>query len=116
MAKTGKVLWRQRVRTPYNTAALTTAGGLVFVGDWDRHFYAYDAQTGALLWQTRTPTSAQGFPITYSVRGRQYLAVPSGSGGGSWTSLIPFELTPEIARPTGGNSILVFALPEARPR
>jgi alcohol dehydrogenase (cytochrome c) len=116
MAKTGKVLWRQRVRTPYNTAALTTAGGLVFVGDWDRHFYAYDAQTGALLWQTRTPTSAQGFPITYSVGGRQYLAVPSGSGGGSWTSLIPFELTPEIARPAGGNSILVFALPEARPR
>ncbi len=114
MGSNGRVLWKQRVRTPYNTAALTTAGGLAFVGDWDRHFYAYDAQTGALLWQTRTPTSAQGFPITYSVRGRQYLAVPSGSGGGSWTSLLPVELTPEIKRPVAGNSILVFALPEAR--
>lgn len=114
MASDGRILWRQRVRTPYNTAALTTAGGLAFVGDWDRHFYAYDAQTGALLWQTRTPTSAQGFPIAYSVRGRQYIAVPSGFGGGSWTSLLPVELTPEIRRPAAGNSILVFALPETR--
>src|SRR5215475_5663684 len=86
MGRDGRVLWKQRVRTPFNTAALTTAGGLAFVGDWDRHFYAYDTQTGTLLWQTRTPTSAQGFPITYSVRGRQYVAVPAGFGGGSWTS------------------------------
>jgi alcohol dehydrogenase (cytochrome c) len=114
MAKTGTVLWSRRVRTPYNTAALTTAGGLAFVGDWDRHFYAHDAQTGEVLWQTRTPVSAQGFPITYAVRGRQYLAVPAGQGGGSWTSLIPVELTPEIKRPSGGNAILVFALPEGR--
>jgi alcohol dehydrogenase (cytochrome c) len=114
MGRDGRVLWKQRVRTPYNTAALTTAGGLAFVGDWDRHFYAYDVQTGTLLWQTRTPTSAQGFPITYAVRGRQYIAVPSGFGGGSWTSLVPIELTPEIKRPASGNSILVFALPETR--
>jgi alcohol dehydrogenase (cytochrome c) len=114
MGRDGRVLWKQRVRTPYNTAALATAGGLAFVGDWDRHFYAYDVQTGALLWQTRTPTSAQGFPITYAVRGRQYIAVPSGFGGGSWTSLVPIELTPEIKRPSSGNSILVFALPETR--
>ena len=114
MTKDGKVLWRQRVRTPYNSAALTTAGGVTFVGDWDRHVYAYDVQTGAVLWQARTPTSVQGFPITYAVAGRQYIAIPSGSGGGSWTSLLPIELTPEIKRPTTGNSILVFALPEAR--
>jgi alcohol dehydrogenase (cytochrome c) len=113
MGRDGRVLWKQRVRTPFNTAALTTVGGLAFVGDWDRHFYAYDTQTGSLLWQTRTPTSAQGFPITYSVRGRQYVAVPAGFGGGSWTSQIPIELTPEIKRPASGNSILVFALPEA---
>ena len=116
MGRDGRILWRQRVRTPYNTAALTTAGGLAFVGDWDRHFYAYDTQTGTRLWQTRTPTSAQGFPITYAVRGRQFIAVPSGFGGGSWTSLVPIELTPEIKRPAAGNSILVFALPETRPR
>jgi alcohol dehydrogenase (cytochrome c) len=42
----GKVLWRHRTPSPSNTAALTTAGGLVFGGDWDRHMYAYDAATG----------------------------------------------------------------------
>jgi alcohol dehydrogenase (cytochrome c) len=114
MSKTGTVLWSRRARTPYNTAALTTAGGLAFVGDWDRHFYAHDIQTGEVLWESRTPTSTQGFPITYAVRGRQYVAVPAGVGGGSWTSLIPPELTPEIKRPSGGNSIMVFALQAAR--
>ena len=55
----GKVLWTHRVPTPYNSAALATAGGLAFVGDWDRHFYAFDAATGRILWQTRLPTSAR---------------------------------------------------------
>jgi alcohol dehydrogenase (cytochrome c) len=112
MGRDGQILWRQRVRTPYNTAALTTAGGLAVVGDWDRNVYAYDVQTGARLWHARTPTSVQGFPITYAVNGRQYIAVPSGTGGGSWTSLLPVELTPDVKRPGGGNAILVFALPQ----
>lgn len=115
MGRDGRVLWRQRVRTPYNTAALTTAGGLAFVGDWDRNVYAFDVRTGERVWQARTPTSVQGFPITYAVGGRQYIAVPSGSGGGSWTSLLPVELTPDARRPGGGNTMLVFALPASRP-
>ena len=108
--RTGKVLWRHRTPSPSNTAALTTAGGLVFGGDWDRHMYAYDASTGKVLWQTRLPTSAQGFPITYLAKGKQYVAMPAGVGGGSWSTLIPPELAPEIRRPNSGNSILVFAL------
>ena len=48
----GKILWRHRTPSPSNTAALATAGGVVFGGDWDRHMYAYDATTGKLLWQT----------------------------------------------------------------
>ncbi|PYS27112.1 MAG: hypothetical protein DMG11_17420, partial [Acidobacteria bacterium] len=43
--RTGRVLWRQRTPSPSNTAALSTAGGLAFGGDWDRHMYAYDAAT-----------------------------------------------------------------------
>ena len=39
----GKVLWRHRTRTPMNTAALTTGGGLAIVGDWDRNLYVFDA-------------------------------------------------------------------------
>jgi alcohol dehydrogenase (cytochrome c) len=109
--RTGKVLWRHRTASPSNTAALATAGGLVIGGDWDRHMYAYDAATGKILWQTRLITSAQGFPITYLAKGKQYVAMPAGTGGGSWSTLIPSELAPEIRQPKSGNAILVFALP-----
>ena len=112
-SQTGKVLWRQRTPSPSNTAALSTAGGVVFGGDWDRHMYAYDATTGKILWETRLPTSAQGFPITYIAKGKQYVAMPTGLGGGSWSTLIPFELAPEIRRPNSGNGIFVFALNNA---
>ncbi len=109
--RSGKVLWRHRTPSPSNTAALATAGGLAFGGDWDRHMYAYDAATGKILWQTRLLTSAQGFPITYLAKGKQYVAMPAGTGGGSWSTLIPSELTPEIRQPKSGNALLVFALP-----
>jgi len=46
------------------------------------------------------------------VRGRQYVAMPVGVGAASWGTGIPIALTPEIARPSGGNAIFVFALPE----
>ena len=108
---TGKVLWRHRTPSPSNTAALATAGGVVFGGDWDRHMYAYDATSGKILWKTRLPTSAQGFPITYLANGKQYVAMPAGIGGGSWSTLIAPELAPEIRRPNSGNALLVFALP-----
>ena len=109
---TGEVVWRHRTPSPMNTAALATAGGLVFAGDWDRHTYAYDAATGEILWHSRLPTSAQGFPITYLANGKQFVAIPAGIGGGSWSTLIPPELAPEIRRPNNGNAIYVFALPD----
>jgi len=107
----GKVKWRHRTRTPMNSAALTTAGGLAIVGDWDRNLYVFDIDNGRILYQTRMPTSIQGFPMTYAVRGKQYLAIPVGTGGGSWTSLVPIQLTPDAKRPTNANAIYVFALP-----
>ncbi len=110
--RSGQVLWSHRTPSPSNAAALATAGGVVFGGDWDRHMYAYDAGTGKILWQTRLPTSAQGFPITYTARGKQYVAMPAGIGGGSWSTLITPELAPEIRRPNSGNALLVFALPD----
>jgi alcohol dehydrogenase (cytochrome c) len=109
----GKVLWRHQTRTPFNTAALTTAGGLAIAGDWDRNLYIFDAAKGTVLYQTRLPTSLQGFPMTYEVRGKQYLAIPAGTGGGSWTSVVPVQLTPDKQRPTNANAIFVFALPDA---
>lgn len=109
--RTGEVLWRHRTRTPTNTAALTTSGGLAVMGDWDRYLYVYNAQSGEILWQTRLPTAVQGFPITYAVNGKQYLAVPVGTGGASWNNLVPRELTPEKRHPPTGNGVFVFALP-----
>ena len=107
----GEVRWRYRSRAPINTAALATAGGLIFAGDWDRRMFAFDAETGEILWQTRVNTSAQGFPISYEVNGRQYIALPAGVGGASWSNMLPRELAPELLRPARGNAIHVFALP-----
>ncbi|MDP7692179.1 MAG: PQQ-binding-like beta-propeller repeat protein, partial [Vicinamibacterales bacterium] len=111
--RTGETKWRQRRRTPYNTAALTTGGGLVFVGDWDRYVFAYDAESGAELWQTRLPHMTNGFPITYAVDGTQYVAIGTGQsiGGSSWATIIPSELLPEKKNPRASGGIFVFALP-----
>ncbi len=57
------------------------------------------------------PTLVQGFPITYAVNGKQYIAVPVGTGGGSWTSSIVTDTIPEARIPQATNSIFVFALP-----
>ncbi|MBT3530721.1 MAG: PQQ-binding-like beta-propeller repeat protein [Gammaproteobacteria bacterium] len=108
----GEVKWRFRSRAPVNTAALTTGGGLVFFGDWDRKMYALDAENGEVLWQTRVTTSAQGFPISYEVDGRQYIALPSGTSGASWAASLPRQLASELKRPRNGNAMHVFALPE----
>ena len=86
------------------------------MGDWDRYIHAYHVESGELLWQKRLSSSILGFPITYAVIGRQYLAVPVGTGSGTWATTIPARLTPEKHRPRAGNALYVFALPpEASP-
>jgi alcohol dehydrogenase (cytochrome c) len=110
---TGKVLWRHRTRTPPNTSALATGGGLVFEGHWDRHFYGYDNASGKILYTSpRMPTALQGTPITYAVNGKQYLAMPVGTGGGGWSTSIVSDLIPEGRIAQGMNSMFVFALPD----
>lgn len=103
-----KPIWSYQQRVPFTTSALSTAGGLVFIGDIDRFFRAFDAKSGKQLWQTRLGAAAHGYVISYAVNGKQYVAVPSGQ-------MYSFALTAAniggIYQPTGGNALYVFELP-----
>jgi alcohol dehydrogenase (cytochrome c) len=68
-------------------------------------------KTGKILWETRLGTSVQGFPVSFSVAGKQYIAVPTGLGGGSPRN-VPFTIAPDVRHPGNGNAMYVFALPD----
>jgi len=111
--ETKKVLWTDRQRAPLMTCTLDTAGGIVFAGDLDRKFAAYDDATGAELWSVRLNDTPNSCPISYSVNGKQYVAMVVGAGG-AMTVTFPV-LVPEIHLPPDhGAAIWVFELPEKR--
>jgi alcohol dehydrogenase (cytochrome c) len=106
-----KVAWSHRERAPQSTAALPTAGGVVFQGAFDRTFKAFDAQTGKVLWSTRLSDIPNSYPVSFLAHGKQYVAVVSGSGSpytATWMNLLP-ELR---APPREGATLWVFELPE----
>lgn len=108
--ETRKVVWTDRQRAPQTTGVLATAGGVVFAGSMDRYFRAYDDSNGKLLWETRLNDVPSSCPITYSVNGKQYVAMVVGNGGAQAITWPP--LVPEIKNPPGGGAELwVFELP-----
>jgi alcohol dehydrogenase (cytochrome c) len=108
--QTKKAVWIDRQRAPETTCMLDTAGGVVFAGSMDRYLKAYDDATGKVLWQIRLNDIPNSCPISYTVQGKQYLAVVVG-GGGSIPATYPV-LVPEIQNPPEhGAEVWVFALP-----
>jgi len=97
--KTMKEVWSREQRSPFLTGVITTATGVGFVGDLDRTFRAFDVKTGETLWQTRLGTTVMGYPVSFSVGGRQYIAVSTGGAGGGSPRLVPRTIIPEVRMP-----------------
>ena len=104
-----KEKWAITQRAPFLTGVLSTETGLAFVGDMNRVFRAVDVDNGQELWRTILPTSVQGLPLSFSVNGKQYIAVTTGLGGGS-PRMVPGELIHDISYPDHGNALYVFAV------
>ncbi len=95
---TGKIAWQAKTEQPMIGGALATAGNLVFAGEGNGLFKAYDAKTGKMLWQFQCGAGVNAPPVSYMVNGRQYIAVAAGGN-----SQLNFKR---------GNSVMVFALDE----
>ena len=93
---TGKIAWQNKTAQPLLGGVLATAGGLVFIGEGDGHFNAYNSQTGVLLWQAKSEFGVNAPPITYTINGVQYIAVASGGN-----SIFGFKQ---------GDAVLVYQL------
>lgn len=96
-ARTGRIRWQHRTAEPLVGGVLATAGGLVFMGEGNGYFDAFDAGTGALRWRFQCGAGVNAPPITYEVDGTQYVAVAAGGN-----PLFGFRV---------GDALMVFALP-----
>jgi alcohol dehydrogenase (cytochrome c) len=104
--QTGRQVWSVDNDYPMVASVLATAGNLVFTGKPTGEVVAYDAEKGTMLWQFQTGSGIHGSAMTYSVNGKQFVAVPSGWGG--WLE----GFAPGLFGNSRGNALFVFSLPQ----
>jgi alcohol dehydrogenase (cytochrome c) len=109
--------WRHRQPSPVISSILATAGGIVFAGDLNRHFRAFDDDTGEILWEALLDDVPSSTIITYEIEGIQYVAIVAGQTGyhvNDWTRMYGIFAEPEGMpvndAPKGGAAIWVYAL------
>jgi alcohol dehydrogenase (cytochrome c) len=95
---TGKIRWQVKTPEPMIGGVLATAGGLVFAGEGNGLFKAYDAESGAVLWKFQAGAGVNAPPSSYTIDGKQYIVVAAGGN----TQL-------DYKR---GNTIVAFTLAE----
>jgi quinoprotein glucose dehydrogenase len=118
--KAGKILWQSSVGTVEDQAPLgmafnwgtplvngvaITAGGLVFTGAMDAYLRAFNARTGAELWQGRLPVPGVANPMTYLWKGEQYVAIGAGGHSEAGTSIGDSMVAFRLARPGEAPSL-----------
>ena len=104
--RTGEERWRWTNDEPMCASVLTTGGDLGFAGEPHGAYNAFDAGSGDHLWSFQCGSGHHSSPSTYSVDGRQYIAVPTGWG--AWTE----GFLPGMLGAGQGSSLFAFALPE----
>jgi len=93
---TGKIRWKVKTQQPMIGGVLATAGGIIFTGEGNGRFNALDSSTGNILWSFQAGAGVNAPPVSYTVNGKQYIAVAAGGN----TQL-------NYKR---GNSVIAFAL------
>ena len=97
--RTGKIAWQVKTHQPMIGGATATAGGLMFTGEGNGWFKAYDARTGAVLWKFYCGAGVNAAPSVFEVDGEQFVAVAAGGN---------FQLGYPL-----GDAVFVFGLPKA---
>jgi alcohol dehydrogenase (cytochrome c) len=104
--ETGELVWK--LEQPAGMlSVISTGGGLLFGGDVNGRFRAYSQSNGDMLWEVNLGSPVNGYPATFEVDGRQYVAVSTGGSGLALGLAALADITPG-----SGNRLYVFALPE----
>jgi alcohol dehydrogenase (cytochrome c) len=104
---TGKIINRTHLKYPNYAGALSTGGGLVFTALEDGSVLAFDDKTLKQVWQFNTGVGFTAPPMTFSVGGKQYIAITSGLSGSARGKL---KMTPELSEQRNAAMLYVFGL------